>query len=327
MGWCYGRMFGDLSPQNGIDNVDGMLSQVPAEMILAFEGANEYNNDTTKGAYGVAGVAQKIQAHQNAMYTEVKSKSPGTTVIGPSFIQIHNNEADTINVGDLSHISDIATAHSYTHHSPPEENGPPHWNLLYKHNYPQGTPIYVTEFGFCNWLPEGRCTPENAAAKLAVRYYTKLFQHNTKNKGFIYEFKDKGGNDGEGTFGMVNRDANLTPKPIFYAVRNTIRILNETDGSYTPSSLDYTIQGKSETMHELLLQKKDGKFYLLLWNAPNIDYKSDPLPARANVTLTLTKAADLRVFEPTNSTNDIANRDQPLNTLSNVSLHSPQRSG
>ena len=39
------------------------------------------------------------------MYNAVKTNTSGVTVIGPSFIQIHNNDHDTMSVGDLSHIA------------------------------------------------------------------------------------------------------------------------------------------------------------------------------------------------------------------------------
>ena len=313
-----GRMFGDLSAQEGVNAVDGALSQVPTNMILAFEGANEYNNNTNKRRYGADTVTEKIKAHQSAMYNAVKTNTSGVTVIGPSFIQIHNNYHDTMSVGDLSHIANFATAHSYSNNRSPEMVSRDHWNLLFKHSFPAGVPIYVTEFGFCNWLPEARCITESAAAKLAVRYFATLFQHNPNNKGFIYEFIDKGRNDGEGTFGIVKRDTNLTPKPIFFALRNTIRILNETDNSYTPGNLNYTLDGKTATVHEMLLQKKDGKFYLFVWDAPDVDYKDYTSPTRTNVTLVLPNTANVRIFEPSDPNNNIESRDQPLQTLTNT---------
>ena len=320
-----GLMKINLTPQFGIDRVNTVINNATWKACaMGFEGVNQYNNSGNKATYGQAGTITKIRDHQTAVWNRVQQvEPPQFDVVGPSIQNIGANlETDSKALGNEDAITDIANSHMYTAHTTPESIAPGNWEKVYKYNYTHSaTPtLYVTEFGFCNYLPEARCLPVNPAATLAMRYLMTLQtrnQHSSRDKAFVYASVDPDSSAGEGAFGIMQRDANLTPKPIFYAIRNTLRILADTNRTFAPGSLAYTITGRTATTKDVLFQKGDGKFYVVVWNAPSIDYKSDPQPARVSMSLNLPSAKNVRVFEPSNPTN-ITTRDQPVATFSGV---------
>jgi hypothetical protein len=67
----------------------------------------------------------------------------------------------------------------------------------------------------------------------------------------------------------------LRRKPAFHALRNLISILKDPGAPYYAGSLDFTLDSSFNIGH-LLLQKRDGKFYLVLWNqAQSYSYNFD----------------------------------------------------
>ena len=88
----------------------------------------------------------------------------------------------------------------------------------------------------------------------------------------------------------------------FYAVRNLLRLLDEPDGAYTPGSLKYRLTASTNDVERLLLQKKDGTFYLILWReTKSVDYAtaSDLNPPPASVRLTFEEPIrQVQVFRP-----------------------------
>ena len=98
------------------------------------------------------------------------------------------------------------------------------------------------------------------------RMYLEYFRRGVV-KTFSYELLDEapGAADRENTFGLLRND--LSPKPAFTALRNTIEILNDPGPAFTPETLDYSVEGKQDDLRQVLLQKRDGSFYLALWRA------------------------------------------------------------
>jgi hypothetical protein len=49
-------------------------------------------------------------------------------------------------------------------------------------------------------------------------------------------------------------------------VKNTIKILSDPGPSFSPGSLTYTLSGNLFGIHRTVLQKRDRRFYLMIWN-------------------------------------------------------------
>ena len=54
-------------------------------------------------------------------------------------------------------------------------------------------------------------------------------------------------------------------KPAFVALKNLMNLLKDAGSAFTPGSLSYSISGGNANLHRSLLQKRDGRFYLILW--------------------------------------------------------------
>jgi hypothetical protein len=56
-----------------------------------------------------------------------------------------------------------------------------------------------------------------------------------------------------------------TEKPAYKALENLINLLEDPDPRVETRSLDYALSGNLQDIHRTLLQKRDGRFYPLLW--------------------------------------------------------------
>jgi hypothetical protein len=97
---------------------------------------------------------------------------------------------------------------------------------------------------------------------------------------------------GEWNFGLLRNDG--SSKPAFIALKNLISLLENSNGltakSFTRKSLNYTLSGNTSTIHHTLLQKNDGKFYLILWQdvlSFDTKIKTDIAVSESQVTLNL----------------------------------------
>lgn len=132
-------------------------------------------------------------------------------------------------------------------------------------------PMIATETGYYTGT-DPYSISETAQARYVPRIYAENFRHNIAET-FIYEFLDEG-SDGttEHSFGLVRAD--LTPKPAYYALQSLIRLLNDPGTPRRPAGkLAYQLTVSStnpnarlQYAHDLLLQKTNGDFYLLLWH-------------------------------------------------------------
>lgn len=255
----------------GIDGVD------------ALEGPNEYS---THSPFDPDWKAHLI-SFQEALYEEAKADPAlaSLPVIGPSIV--HNDQAQ---LGDISADLDFGNIHSYPFGNPPDKLG----GAIAKAELNSGAkPIWATETGYhtaLSWAGEHPPVDEATMATYMPRLFLEYFRWGIK-RTFSYElvdeFDDPQGEDREANFGLVRHD--LTPKPAFEAVRNTIRILEDPGASFTPGALDYTLaEGgvalagpESAGLHKVLLQKRDGAFYLALWRTSSIwdPATGQPLPS------------------------------------------------
>lgn len=134
---------------------------------------------------------------------------------------------------------------------------------------------------------QGGISP-TAQAKYVPRLFAEYFRNGIV-RTFLYEFYDEGKDrtNREDNFGLIYN--NLTPKPAYTALASLLALLAEPGANFTPSTLRYslTIQPsgsytRTGYVHDLLLQKSNGDFYLLLWHeisdTSNTDTGGNPLP-------------------------------------------------
>lgn len=225
------------------------------EAIVAAEGINEVDI----GSSYAAAVEQ-----QGWLYDDVNEL---VTVQGPSWVSWNQTLSNNIR-NDVAPNCDEGNFHPYSWKIGPTQPGDPAYAIAgFISNWTDafdGKILVATEEGWPT-STTGRGETDTVQAKYASRTFLENFSRGVK-RTFWYEYCDQKNlpaND-ENNFGWV--EYNFTPKLSFNAVKNLITLLEEPGSSFTASSFDYSLTGETTYVGELLLQKSDGSFCILLWN-------------------------------------------------------------
>lgn len=125
-------------------------------------------------------------------------------------------------------------------------------------------PIAITEDG----VPESQCgntqaraTSEQVQAAMLPAILLEDYLAGIE-RTYLYQLVDDRAR--QDCFGLIN---NLTgqKKPAFTALQNLLGLLKDTPANFSPTALRYQLTGQTAGVSSLLLQKQDGRFYLVLW--------------------------------------------------------------
>jgi hypothetical protein len=291
-----------VDPRSSIKQVT--TSTISALKALAgnglefFEGPNEYDIS------GDSQWAQTLRSYQQELYASVKqnASTKNVPVLAPSLVQ----GASVSQLGNLNTISDFANMHSYSGGNLPSNQLDQLTSL--NENVASGKPMIPTECGFHNAVGSNGGFPgvtEAAAGKYMPRLFLEYF-----NQGFPrtynYEFIDEKAdatNNPEMHFGLLRFDGSA--KPAFTAVANLIQILKDPGATFSAAKLDYKMTGALNSVHHTLLQKRDGRFYLILWqeiSSFNLQTKQDISNPNEPVTISFANTPqNINVYFPMNS--------------------------
>jgi hypothetical protein len=229
-------------------------------LIESFEGPNEMD------VSGIPGWPEVARNFQTELYQSVRQTSAVSTIptIGPSLAFVANGAK----LGNISDIADFGNLHPYPAGKPPSVVFPGQLELaavIYGNKK-----IVATESGYHNALHVSGGQPgvtEAAAAKYIPRLFLENFNHGIV-RTYLYELldekKDPSQTNLELHWGLIRSDG--TEKPAFLAMQNLIQLLEDPSSNpITLGTLQYGFSGSTDNIHHLLLQKRDGRFYLILW--------------------------------------------------------------
>ncbi len=306
----------------------GETSRSPADLVNllkahpgyeAIEGLNEpdvnprsYNGFTDSPSTNNYAATR---AFQNDLYAAIKAdpQTQNVTVISPAMAASSKSQY-------LAPISfDVAAMHSYPSAREPIFNLDTFIGQMATLRGTPPKPLMSTETGYYNNPVQFGWIPEHLAAKYIPRLYAEYFNRGIE-RTYLYELANQGPNTAnrEENFGLLRFDH--SEKPAFTALRNLIDLVEEPGVAlFTAGSLDYTLTGGTSAVHHTLLEKSDGKFYLMLWQevpvfnrVANNNQGSEITNAPLSVTLTLnTDIAQARIFQPNNSSNPMATYSHP----------------
>ena len=121
-------------------------------------------------------------------------------------------------------------------------------------------PVVMTETGYVMVdSPQQYQLPESTGASYIPRTLLLTYMKGIK-RTYVYELLDEVGSPG---YGLV--DSNMNPKPAYLALQNMIANLTDKGPSFTPGELAYSLTGGDSTLKQILFEKRDGTFWLVLW--------------------------------------------------------------
>jgi len=165
-------------------------------------------------------------------------------------------------------------------------------------------PRVTTETGWVTGTAAGQLT-QDQQARMFMNVYLSAFARNWSST-FIYEMVDDQG--GTGKWGFYS---GTIPKTSGTYMHNFTTILSDTNSIASPGSLAISIPSQPATVHDLLLQKYDGTYSLVVWDEHPMGSGTD------NVSVTLGGTfASVNVFDPTVGTT----ATQTLTNVSSVPL-------
>ncbi len=328
-----------LSNQN-VTSTMSMATQLNAAgALLAVEGPNEPNNfpvtymgqksDSMTTFVPVANFQRDLYAAVRAEPTlagipvfhssEAGGSEPDN--VGLQFLTIPADAGTTMPAG--TKYADYANTHNYVcghsnklvdnvawNASDPTLNGD--WDgpyVEYGHTWNKGfagyskpdlvtLPRVTTETG---WVTTGSgAITEEQQARVFMNLYLSAFKQGFSYT-FIYMLRD---DPNQGYWGLF--DTSYMPKKSGTYMHNLTTILAGA-GTKTPGKLDYTIASEPMTVHDLLLQKSDGTFALVVW-----DERPSGGSDMVTVDLGMSRAT-VTVYDPTAGTS-------PAQTLQSVRM-------
>lgn len=270
------------------------LATLPQGFVESVEGPNEYD------LRGGAGWAPRLREWQRRLYLEVRARPEleQMPVLAPSFGQIEHAPA----AGDLSQSSDLANIHPYPGGLQSSSEGLARsLAIAGRVSGPGG--VVATESGYHNALDTPHDHPpasERAAGAYVPQLLLEYFERGIA-RTYLYELVDEKpdalGLDREQHFGLFRED--FSPKPAAVGLGRLLSLLDRPVGPSEPEpgGLDYWLRGGGGGVEQLLLDRGNGSFALVLWQGASVwdrDARLDLYPPDLRLRLRLASPARIR---------------------------------
>ena len=311
--------------------IQGSRRMAAMGALLAIEGNNEPNNwgICYKGQEGgrdkswVAVARLHRDLYQAVKQDEVLRHYPVwattesgamTDNVGMQYIEVPHDDADVVTEFRGARFADAANCHNYfTHPSWPAPQNNQTWlsslpTSAAKGDHLQGNygvtwlnkykgysdeellniPRVTTETGA---TISGQMT-EEMQARMYLSCYLSQFAQGWSHTA-IYILRDRSDEAGNQSFGFYDKD--YRPRKAAHYLHNLTTLLDDDQPTKRLSSVAYTIENQSAEIHDLLLQKSDDSFVLIVWGEL---YEG----GKQTVTVRLKRKYNIRIFNPTEGT-------------------------
>jgi hypothetical protein len=311
-----------------IERAAELNASVPGS-VAAIEGFNEIDNFPVS-YHGLKGTAAGLAA-QREIYARVR----GTPELAG--VAVYDLTGyDLKSVETRADSADYANQHCY-----PQNGNQPTYNANGGSWMPSAInsvkkfqlPVVITEFGYfsmpqAGWYMIG--VDEPTQAKGVLNGYMDAAAAGVK-RTYVYELLDEKpdpqNKNGEMHFGLFRNDN--SPKQVAYAIRNLTSILNASTtrraSGAAAGTLAYTLSDMPVSGNSMLLQKKDGRFVLALWNETSIWNRATGAPITsppASVKLDLgAKTSRVDLYDPLVSATPLASHRDMRQLTVNVPDH------
>ncbi len=246
--------------------------------LASIEGPNEYDQQ------GDPNWPATLRSYQRRLHGLAKSDPllSRFAVIGPSFANLGSHAR----LGDISRFADYGNIHPYPSGDEPDRDSHMRREMAAPRAATGAKPLQATETGYHNGVNSASThnpASERAAGVYLPRLYLDYFRRGIA-RAFSYELIDQhpdpARTNNEANFGLLRND--FSPKPSFTALERTIGLLGDMGPSFETARYAYSVGGARRGLRRLLLQKRDGSFYLALWKAEPVWDPRTRKPIRAS---------------------------------------------
>jgi hypothetical protein len=313
-----------MDPRDGITpgNVVSVITPILAA-VDSVEGPNEWDVQNQLNYKGQA-FPTGIRTYQTELYSAIKGNN--ATVHLPVLMPSLANPFNAPQLGFLNTL-DAGNMHSYAGGNMPSQDLDSKWIPLTRNVSGANKPIVASETGWHTAISDPGASQPGVSEQVAAKYIPRLFLeyfNRDIRRAFVYELMDeRPAPNQENNFGLLHADG--TPKPAFVALKNLITLLKDPGPPFQPTALSYRVDGISNTVHQTALQKRDGKYYIILWQEVpsfNLASKAELAIPNQSATLTLNTPFRLaRIYQPLNSPSPVTQISNPTQISLNVPDH------
>lgn len=245
------------------------LQQFRADVgdMEAIEAPNECDTPGACGGGGNAGIANVIGMLPSLLSDAQTANVP---LMGPSFLL----PTSYATAGNLASLMNLNSLHLYFGGRNP---GSPGWGAEDPEGNDYGSFAYwvnqsnldapgivpvVTETGYISSPTTSTpfTIPESVEASYVPRTLLLSFQNGYQECFFYQLIDDPSSTSG---YGLLNSD--LSPKPAYTALQNLLSLMSDPGGSFSPGTLSFNVTGGGSDLEQMLFEKSNGDFYLVLW--------------------------------------------------------------
>lgn len=248
-------------------------------------------------------------------------------LLGPSFANTRNSAADFAKVCTAAAMHmDMGNLHAYSGLFPesPLAGG---WGISFEkaiesyRGISAAKPIIETESGYK--MSEGADGHPAVSERTAAKYAPRLVLNRLKNnvsKLYFYQLI----NNAE-DFGLLNDDG--SERLQYTSLKNFIHLMADAGADFVPGTLKYALTGDVNNVHQMLFQKRNGQFLLVIWQGvngsdggtKNNDHTDIENPERKLVLNLAKKATAVKVYRPSFDKMPDGNGMRPFASFQNKS--------
>ncbi len=301
---------GDPLQRWGIGSLSQQLEMIEREFpqaVATLEGPNEFD------IQGDSNWVSDLRNYQRALWEGVQQHPllASKPILGPSLVR----ESSRYELGDISQWVSQGNMHPYPGGQMPDADQHSLSELHLASVNTGSLPVEATETGYQNAINNRTAGNRPTSEKAAGIYTPRLFLDNFRRgivRTYDYElldlYPDPSKTSEYKNFGLLQN--NWTPKPSYTALQRLISLTADPGPSFVPESLAFTVQNAPSTERQVLLERRDGSFDLVLWNAVsvwNTESLTEINPPSPTVTVNFEQPVEkAEVFMPNESASPIA---------------------
>src|SRR5450432_1078394 len=228
--------------------------------IDSFEGPNEIDEG------GVGDWVTETRSFMKSVNSSVKSTSTTSTipVVGAS---LAGPNSDYPLLGNMTAAEDFGNIHPYANTQYPSYNFD--FAISNEVHVSGNQNVYVTEAGWSNAI-NTTDNSTNVTKAVTGRYMSRLFFEALLRgwpRTYVYELVDEMPDPSltsmQQHFGLFRND--YSAKPAAAVIANTVVLMSDKGSPVNPRALSYSLTTASSAIHHLLFQKRDGSYWLAIW--------------------------------------------------------------